>query len=358
MTLTSHDIIARGDIKNILANHSRGIDRADFNLLSSAYHPDATVDYGFYNGPAAGLVEILAKAQKAAAPSTHRTSNMWIKIVGEKAISESYVMAYVEDATTQRLVFGRYLDRLSVQDGAWRISHRTYILDGNTNRPMTAERADPDVAHTHFVPQGGHGAADPGRTLLAYAEAQVNNSLQKDSKMQNNDENTVLNSTLDAALSKLAIHDLGMAYCRGVDRADADLLKTIFHEDAVVISGVINGSGNEFSEGITDFVENNVDYCFHSVANEWVEVKGDHAVGEHYVVAQMTMGGEDIMTGGRYIDRYERREGVWKITSRTFVMDWNTKGPTTLQRGGFYEGLKNWGKWGKSDSVYDLWKMI
>ena len=33
---------------------------------------------------------------------------------------------------------------------------------------------------------------------------------------------------LDELMSRMEIHDLAMAYCRGVDRADAELLKTIF----------------------------------------------------------------------------------------------------------------------------------
>jgi SnoaL-like domain len=342
------DLIARYGIANALAMHSRGVDRADFNLLSAAYHPDATVDYGFFEGEAATLVSILAEAQKPSLPTLHRTSNIWIKLEGQHAISESYVIAYVEDAETQRLVFGRYLDRHEERAGEWRLVHRTYLLDGNTNRPTTVARADPPVAHDNFVPQGGKGAADPGRALLAHHQA--SSRLLHGAKPMSADP-----SALDATLSRAAIHDLAMAYCRGVDRGDADLLRSIFWEDSAVISGIINGTGAEFADQITDFCTQNLDYCFHSVANEWVEVKGDHAVGEHYVVAQMTMGGNDVMTGGRYIDSYERRNGVWKIKSRTFVNDWNTTHPTTLQKDGFYEALKNWGRFGKDDPVYGHW---
>lgn len=361
MSFTSHDVIARGEITSVLANHSRGVDRADFNLLASAYHDDASVDYGFFVGEASVLVGILADAQKSAAPSLHRTSNLWIKVSGNTAICESYVVAYVEDKTTQRFVFGRYLDRLECRSGAWRISHRTYLLDGNTNRANTAVRSDPDVLHHNFVPQGGHGAADAGRSLLAQYQTQItaNQTLEKKgNSMSNAVSNTDDNAALDGALSKLAIHDLGMAYCRGVDRADSELLKTIFWEDSTVISGAINGSGEEFATTITDIVKNNMDYCFHSVANEWIDVQGDYALGEHYILAHMTMDGQDVMTGGRYIDQYARRDGVWKIKHRTFVADWNTNNPTTLQKTGFYEGLKNWGKWGKLDPVYDHWASL
>jgi SnoaL-like domain len=351
MTLTAHDLIAREGIKNALAIHSRGVDRADFNLLSAAYHTDATVDYGFFAGEAATLVAILAEAQKGSLPTLHRTSNMWIRVDGGRAISESYVIAYVEDAAIQRMVFGRYLDRHEERDGQWRLSHRTYILEGNTNRPNTAARADPPVNHDHYVPDGAKGAADAGSILLTHHEASSRHL--QGAKIMPSDQ-----IALDAALSRAAIHDLSMAYCRGVDRADIEILGSIFWEDSTVISGVINGDGATFAREIVDYVRANLDYCFHSVANEWVEVKGDHAVGEHYVIANQTANGQDTMTGGRYIDSYERRGGVWKILSRTFVLDWTSTHPTTNEKAGFYEALKHRGCYGKSDPVYAHWETI
>ena len=165
-------------------------------------------------------------------------------------------------------------------------------------------------------------------------------------------------SALEAALSRAAIHDLVMAYCRGVDRGDAELLKSIFHEDATVVSGVINGSGAEFAEQIVAYCTANLDYCFHSVANEWIEVEGDHAVGEHYVIAQMTAAGNDVMTGGRYIDSNERRGAQRKISNRTFVADWNTTHPSTLQLDGMYEPLKTRGSFGRNDPVYAHWASL
>ena len=157
------ELIARAGITNALAVHSRGVDRADVNLLSSAYHPDATVDYGFFIGPAATLGAILAEAQKGTPPTLHRTASSWIKVAGSLAVSESYVMAYVEDADTQRLVFGRYLDRHECRDGEWRLSHRTYVLDGNVNRPTTVQRPDPPVGPDRRIPAARSLLSTPPR---------------------------------------------------------------------------------------------------------------------------------------------------------------------------------------------------
>lgn len=349
--MTPEHLIARHGILNALANHSRGVDRADANLLGSAYHSDAVVDYGFYAGPADAFVDMMVTAMKVAAPTLHRTSNCDIRVHGDLAVSESYVVAYVEDAEKQRMVFGRYLDQHMKRDGVWRLSHRTYVMDGNINRPTTIARADPPAAHDHFVPSGAKGAADAGRALLAQHEAS-SRTLQGAPAMPTDAE------ALDAALSRDAIRLLLTAYCRGVDRGDKALLSSIYWEDSTVISGLVNASGPTFADVIVDYVTANLDYCFHSIANEWIEVKGDHAVGEHYILAHMSVGGQDVMTGGRYIDSYERRGGVWKIKARTFVADWNTTHPKSLELDGMYEPLKTRGSFGPNDPVYKLWNSL
>ena len=49
-------------VGTVLATHSPGVDRGDEQLFALAYHEDATVDYGFFNGPARELIPILCSA--------------------------------------------------------------------------------------------------------------------------------------------------------------------------------------------------------------------------------------------------------------------------------------------------------
>lgn len=354
--MTTADLVARHAIRNTLARHSRGVDRADANLLASAYHADATVDYGFFVGPAVTLVEILAGAQKAALPTLHRTGNCDIRVKGSRAVSESLVIAHAEEASEsgpklRRMVFGRYLDRHEHRDGDWRLTHRTYVLDSNMNRTDAGPRADPPLADDHFVPEGGKGAADPARALIAHHRAAARH-LQEARPMETDA------TALDAALSREAIRSLVYGYCRAADRADPDLMASLFWDDATVISGVTNGPAADFARAVTQYVTTNLDACFHSVSNEWIEVKGDHAVGEHYVIAHDRASGIDRMTGGRYADSYERRGGQWKIASRTFISDWTAAHSTTFEQAGFYEGLTTRGCFGRNDPIYRHWESL
>ena len=352
MRAAVRDLASKHAIANVLATHSRGVDRADLNLLASAYHVDAQVDYGFFRGAASELAAILAAAQKGQPVTMHRTSNMWIGVDGERARSESYVIAYMEHldpaGALQRLVGGRYLDTHERRDGDWRMTHRTYVMDWNTNRASTSSWPEPPVSRA-FLPRGDQGAADPGRALLAAAAAGFERQGDRPVSARTNE------SELDAVLSKQALHELCMAYARGVDRADAQLLASLFHDDATVVSGVVNGSGAQFAEQITDFVRSNLERCFHSVANVWFEIDGDDAVGESYVIAVATAGGNDVMTGGRYIDAFQRRHGAWKFQSRVFVIDWSSTQPTTFESGGMYASLATRGSYGAGDPVYSFW---
>jgi len=349
--MTAEAFISRHRIMNALADHSRGVDRADVNLLGSAYWPEATVDYGFFAGAASDFVPILAGAQKGTRPTLHRTANCEIRTEGARAVSESYVIAYTEEPEIQRIIFGRYLDRHECRDGVWKLSHRTYVLDGNTNRSSTVARADPPVAGDHYVPEGAEGACDPGRALICHHLA-ANRHLQGAKPMPTDA------AALDEALSRDTIRKLVTGYSRGVDRGDKELLGSVFWEDSTVVSGIVNSSGPEFASAIVDHVTANLEYCFHSIANEWIEVQGDHAVGEHYIIAHMSAGGQDVMTGGRYIDSYERRDGIWKIASRTFVADWNTAHPASMALDGMYEPLKTRGSFGTGDPVYAHWESL
>lgn len=85
----------RAAIHNRLAQHARGIDRADEALLRAAYHDDGAVDYGSLEGSAAEFAAAIAAMHESAPMSSHRTSNQWIEVTGYAATSESYVMAWV-----------------------------------------------------------------------------------------------------------------------------------------------------------------------------------------------------------------------------------------------------------------------
>jgi hypothetical protein len=126
-------------------------------------------------------------------------------------------------------------------------------------------------------------------------------------------------------LDKQDLHELVLTYCRAVDRRDYALLRSLYHDDA------IDDHGAMFKGGPDDYVawlpgamamwETTV----HSLSNCLFKIDGDAAEGELYAIAYHRSPPPDareIVIGGRYLDRYERRDGVWKFHRRALALDW------------------------------------
>ena len=64
-----------------------------------------------------------------------------------------------------------------------------------------------------------------------------------------------------------------------------------------------------------------------------IDVEGDIAFGEVYFQAfhRIVVDGaeRDLFISGRYVDRYEKRNGHWKIAFRSEVNDWARNDPAT-----------------------------
>ena len=154
------------------------------------------------------------------------------------------------------------------------------------------------------------------------------------------------------------IYDCLMRYSRGVDRLDVELLKTAYHEDATDDHGIFNGNAWEFAEFIGPFDASiGVRQQTHRVDHALIEFTGpDSAAVESYNLTFIDAETEDgmaaAMVGGRYLDRFERRDGAWKIAHRLYVMDWNRNGSSTVDwEGSFFKDLAR-GRIDNQDASY------
>ncbi len=137
------EVADRLAIMEVLATHSRGVDRADAKVLKTAYWPDATVAYGGFNGNAHEFCERLPGAIKAWARTQHSITNTLIELRDERALVETYVTAYhyraVSDGPdTEMIYLGRYLDTMQKRGDVWKILHRQVVMDWNQNTEATA----------------------------------------------------------------------------------------------------------------------------------------------------------------------------------------------------------------------------
>ncbi len=161
---------------------------------------------------------------------------------------------------------------------------------------------------------------------------------------------------LDELISKQEILECIMKYSRGVDRFDRELMLSTFHPDA------IDDHGEELTpEAFVDYAmrRDKSRSRIHHIGNVLIELYGDQALAETYWLAYQAWneGGTHYLRSrfGRYADRFERREGVWKVAHRRVIDDWSK----VEQYDSAAEGLsKHRGSHFPEDPVYVLQREI
>jgi len=135
---------------------------------------------------------------------------------------------------------------------------------------------------------------------------------------------------IDAIVHRTAIHDVVLRYCRGVDRMDADLVRSCYHPDATDEHGSFAGTVDEYLTWVFRLLSS-YDSTQHLLANHLVEFadgtpESGVAVSESYGVAvHQTANGpasKNLVVGFRFVDRFERRDGEWRIAARAATTEW------------------------------------
>lgn len=141
--------------------------------------------------------------------------------------------------------------------------------------------------------------------------------------------------TIQTLLDRQAIHDCLLRFCRGMDRFDRALYLSAFHDDAVMAAGPYVGDAPGCWDWAKPMHEAGQVLTHHCLLNHMVEIDGNTAHSEcYYQFAARNHpfeagGSETVMlAGGRYIDRFERRDGVWKIALRTNLIEWSCVQPS------------------------------
>ncbi len=144
---------------------------------------------------------------------------------------------------------------------------------------------------------------------------------------------------LDELWHRAQIYDVLMNYCRGVDRKHTKLMRSVFHDDALVENGPYRGDPDGFVAWV---MENHVhtEQSMHVIANCLIERNGPIAIAESYCIGhqrhspaargarkRFTLDAPDteeplrVVASLRWVDRFELRDDVWRIAHRQVVME-------------------------------------
>lgn len=139
-------------------------------------------------------------------------------------------------------------------------------------------------------------------------------------------------------------------YCRAIDRVDTELWKDVYWPNAIHNHGAFDGGAWDFIDFAAPQVAKYFAATQHNITNISYEIRGDIAHTESYLIALHRIAGNievatqvfgleyarahkdtaefhDHILIARYLDRFERRDGRWRIAKRTAVQDWNINQP-------------------------------
>ncbi|MCW1384489.1 nuclear transport factor 2 family protein [Novosphingobium sp. KCTC 2891] len=145
---------------------------------------------------------------------------------------------------------------------------------------------------------------------------------------------TEIDPRLARLLDKQDCIELVHRLARAIDRCDAELVRAVFHPDATDDHGSFKGTASDFVPWVMDVLAG-MRRTQHVIGNVLVEIEGDVAHGEAYFIAHHCLPGSDgqgdsfMVAAGRYLDRFERRGGEWRIAHRGAVYDWSSTAPST-----------------------------
>jgi hypothetical protein len=158
-------------------------------------------------------------------------------------------------------------------------------------------------------------------------------------------------------LDKQDCTELVYKFARGIDRMDAELVRSVFHPDGTDDHGIFQGSVADYVPWLMDIM-GTMKLSQHAICNVLIEIDGDVAHGESYFIAhhELVRDGQDqyYHAAGRYLDRFERRDGVWKIAHRLAAYDWSERGPSSdfFDRLATGKGARTFGQRGRQDASY------
>jgi hypothetical protein len=126
-------LLDREKIRECVVTLARGEDRRDAAMISAAYWPDSTTDYGVFAGSFDEYLAWVVPGSDAITCTQHVLGQTFVQLEGEGARAETQVLSYhrVDMGAEHRdtMVGGRYLDRMEKRDGVWRIAERTMLYD-------------------------------------------------------------------------------------------------------------------------------------------------------------------------------------------------------------------------------------
>ncbi len=140
--------------------------------------------------------------------------------------------------------------------------------------------------------------------------------------------------SIDTVADRVAIEQCLYRNALGCDTLDIEMWKSSYWPDAVENHLWYNGNAIEFVDKTAAQLPTSMDTSWHKISNVLILVDGRQARVNSYYLAYCRVRAadgtpQDLIGGGRYIDRFESRDGEWRIISRIVKSDWTRQDAST-----------------------------
>jgi len=124
---------------------------------------------------------------------------------------------------------------------------------------------------------------------------------------------------LEELEARTAIEDCLKRFARAVDRQDWKAAREAYHDGAFDDHGFFKGPPDAFLAHI-EKLHAVQDHSMHFNTNVLIEFKSrEHAFVETYVLVLQRFADKRVTASARYLDRFEKRGGAWRVAHRTLV---------------------------------------
>jgi SnoaL-like domain len=125
-------------------------------------------------------------------------------------------------------------------------------------------------------------------------------------------------------MDRSQILDCIARHSRTQDRHDIEGLTSAYHQDGHDEHGNVVNEAKNYAAWVNALHDATFKIHSHNLTTHSCEIQGDTAHCDTYVLfGLLGLDEKAVWFGsGRYIDRLERREGVWKIALRRTIVEW------------------------------------
>jgi hypothetical protein len=152
--MVTHDLAEVSDkieLGELVARLSRGVDRADFDMIASCYTHDSVDHHGAFTGSGREFADYICNRSPISSTARflhHSLGQSIFAVDGDRAFGETYFDFHMQieaEALFQGL--GRYVDEFARHDGVWLVKERRVVTEWTgTHQVKTLGPAEQDIA--------------------------------------------------------------------------------------------------------------------------------------------------------------------------------------------------------------------